>query len=204
MAPRLSAARRCCKDGPHIQPGALLSSCRRTGRALLRLQEWTWCYRDGAYIQWDWAQSTGQGPWNTCMQPHAASRSRMQLRMRDGQRCCSCLGDEPTPSPRRRQAGPRPFPAGAEWTALSLRGCRFFLLRRSFSLKRAGAASGAMAGRGETGCRGRGLSRSPAVAVAGVWMAKLEFAGFRSLAAISLERSWPPLTTRTTRHYCVA
>ena len=84
MAPRLTAARRCCKDGPHVYT-ALLSSCRRTGRALLRLQDWTWCYRDGAYIQWDWAQSTGQGPWNTCMQPHAVSRSRMQLRMRDGQ-----------------------------------------------------------------------------------------------------------------------
>ncbi len=85
MAPRLTAARRCCRDGPHIPPG---------GFAIFLSQDWTWCYRDGAYIQWDWAQSTGQDPWNTLpQQQHPAAHARRP-------RCCSCLGNEPTPSHR--------------------------------------------------------------------------------------------------------
>ncbi len=68
---------------------ALLSSCRRTGRALLRLQDWTWCYRAAACSK---------------PQPHAAAHARRP-------RCCSCLGDEPTPSPRAPPGWAPPLPS---------------------------------------------------------------------------------------------
>jgi hypothetical protein len=110
MAPRLTAARRCCKDGPHIQPG---------GFAIFLSQDWTclvtiagldvvqgWC-RGGAGVVQGWCIHTvglgtvhRPGPLEhmhaaACSkpQPHAAAHARRP-------RCCSCLGDEPTPSPR--------------------------------------------------------------------------------------------------------
>jgi hypothetical protein len=110
MAPRLTAARRCCKDGRHIQPG---------GFAISLSQDWAcpvtiagldvvlqgWCihavglgtvHRPGPLEHMHAAACIGystalQGPrfltlmFEGARDKEAVSRSRMQLRMRDGQ-----------------------------------------------------------------------------------------------------------------------
>jgi hypothetical protein len=78
------------------------------------MQDWTWCYRDGAYTQW-------------CI--HAAEACSRACATANP--AAALTWAEPL-SPPRAAAVARLGPAsGAEWAELSLRGCRFFLLRRS-------------------------------------------------------------------------
>jgi hypothetical protein len=66
---------------------------------MFRSQDWMWCYRDGAYIQWGSAQSTGQGRSSSMRDGCMRDGCMHDGSMHDGQPCSSS-GDEPTPSPR--------------------------------------------------------------------------------------------------------
>jgi hypothetical protein len=174
MAPRLTAARRCCRDGPHLQPGGF--GMIETG---LRVHSACWgmdvvrCKpnraagargRGGARgaqrsrLRGGPLGRTAPAQDRTCPRGPTRRRGLLGLNSSEHARHCSQTPLGPSAPLGRAQCSTEKYVDHLVHLAAAA----------VSSLKRAGAASGAMTVRGETGCRGRGLCFKGKIRVCGV------------------------------------